>query len=247
MPPHKYYAELFGGSGVVLLNKPPAKLEIFNDINKHVFDLWKIIWDGKVDEVVHYMDMIFYDKNIASYLKEHWLEMELTKRVASWLFLIETTRNGSDAFKSGFSYSYVRHNAQKWQNKKKIIYEFAERIKNVQIINNDWYQVFSKIIKRPEWQKEGFIYLDPPYPPSTRVQTGDYKHDTKEEWHIDFLNKVKDSPVKTMISSYETPLYDNILIPAGWHKHVIEIKTPASNKRSLRKEILWTNYKIERR
>jgi len=245
MPPHNYYAELFGGSGVVLLNKEPVRLEIFNDIDKHVFELWKVIWEGKVAEVVEYMDKIFYDKNIFNWLRDHYEEIDdIPKRVAAWLFLIEATRNGVSTFKANFSSSYIQPKSQTWQNKKKVIYKFAERIKNVQIINNDWWQVYSQLMRRPQWQMEGFVYLDPPYQPATRVSKNVYRHETGDNWHVDFLIKVRNSPVRTMISAYESPLYDDILLPSGWQKYVVEVKTTASVNRELRKEVLWVNYLI---
>lgn len=44
-PDHKIYVEVFGGSGVVLLNKKPCRVEVYNDINKEFVNFWLVLRD----------------------------------------------------------------------------------------------------------------------------------------------------------------------------------------------------------
>jgi DNA adenine methylase len=176
IPPHKYYAELFGGSGVVLLNKPPAKLEIFNDINENIYRCWKVIYEGKIDELAEEMNKILYGQQIREYLLEHFDEIEdEVQKVAVWLFLI-TSALFSREGKGTFRFNYKRATSGIWGKKLAILQPFWQRIQNVAIVNKNWKYLFEKLSQEEKWQKEGFIYLDPPYPPSTRAQTRDYKH-----------------------------------------------------------------------
>lgn len=42
-PPHQVYVEPYGGTAVVLLNKPPVEIEVYNDINLQLFYLFKVL------------------------------------------------------------------------------------------------------------------------------------------------------------------------------------------------------------
>jgi DNA adenine methylase len=42
-PPHRTYVEPFGGSAAVLLAKEPSSIEVFNDIDKQLFNLFRVL------------------------------------------------------------------------------------------------------------------------------------------------------------------------------------------------------------
>lgn len=44
-PPHTTYVEPYGGSASVLLNKPPSTLEIYNDLDGQVVNLFRVLRD----------------------------------------------------------------------------------------------------------------------------------------------------------------------------------------------------------
>src|SRR5690625_4190982 len=46
-PEHKGYVEVFGGSAVVLLNKPSSKWEVLNDFDSNLANFWKVIQRDK--------------------------------------------------------------------------------------------------------------------------------------------------------------------------------------------------------
>nr|AGL03988.1 putative N6 adenine-specific DNA methyltransferase [uncultured virus] len=43
IPKHEVYVEVFGGSAKVLLNKPPSKIEIYNDYDKKLLSKFYFI------------------------------------------------------------------------------------------------------------------------------------------------------------------------------------------------------------
>jgi DNA adenine methylase len=46
-PIHRGYIEVFGGSAVILLNKIPSNIEIYNDINSRLINFWRILKEYK--------------------------------------------------------------------------------------------------------------------------------------------------------------------------------------------------------
>lgn len=48
---HRMYVELCGGSAAVLLNKPPAEIEVLNDLADDVMVFWKVLRE-QPDELI---------------------------------------------------------------------------------------------------------------------------------------------------------------------------------------------------
>lgn len=40
LPPHRFYVEPFGGGASILLAKPPAEVEVYNDVNRGVVNFF---------------------------------------------------------------------------------------------------------------------------------------------------------------------------------------------------------------
>jgi len=56
-PPHRIFVDLFGGSGCVLYAKPKSRYEIYNDLDHHLANFFRVIRSdqvGKLIELVHH-------------------------------------------------------------------------------------------------------------------------------------------------------------------------------------------------
>jgi hypothetical protein len=61
-------------------------------------------------------------------------------------------------------------------------------------------------------------YCDPPYVISSRRSANVlYKKEMSDQDHIEFINAMVPAKFYVVISSYRSPLYDDILLPAGWN------------------------------
>lgn len=43
LPPHECYVEVFGGSGALLFAKPPSRVEVYNDVNGDLVNLFRVL------------------------------------------------------------------------------------------------------------------------------------------------------------------------------------------------------------
>ncbi len=51
MPPHETYIEVFGGGGSVLLNKTLSPVEVYNDLNGDLVNLFRVVRE-RCDEFI---------------------------------------------------------------------------------------------------------------------------------------------------------------------------------------------------
>ncbi len=89
------------------------------------------------------------------------------------------------------------------------------------------------------WGIRVFIYLDPPYPMSSRKGKRDlYKHEMSDDQHYDLLLTIRllADHCMLMISSYPNELYDDAL--DDWHTTTFQSQT----RNGTATEKLWMNY-----
>lgn len=115
--------------------------------------------------------------------------------------------------------------------------EVVERLRSIRIENRDARDLVEMFSDRPAT----LMYLDPPY---FVKRSHEYVIDANDEgFHTELLVACKKSKCMILISSYETPLYDELLRESdGWAKEYIETHTrDTTGKDYLRKEVLWMN------
>lgn len=88
----------------------------------------------------------------------------------------------------------------------------------------------------PEDEAGAFVYLDPPYPESTRSGRDLYRYEMTDEQHAALLKTATALPCPVMVSSYANPMYAEAL--ADWRK----IEFQAMTRGGVRTESLWMNY-----
>ena len=122
----------------------------------------------------------------------------------------------------------------RWLNKLPKLAYIIERLKEVQIQNED----FESIIKKTD-SKETLFYCDPPYPFRVRNSKGEYKFEFTDYFQVRFLEMANKIKGKIAISGYESDIYNYHL--KTFHKHSAP-KNRGNLKHSVKQEILWTNY-----
>jgi DNA adenine methylase len=94
-PAHDSYVEVFGGGASVLLSKPPATLEIYNDLDDGLVTFFRALRD-QPDELVPMLELSPYSRSEWQRCRETWREEGITdvERARRW-FVVATQSFGA--------------------------------------------------------------------------------------------------------------------------------------------------------
>ena len=236
-PLHHTYVEPFGGAAYILLCKSPSKLEVYNDIDGDLVNLFEQARTHK-DELIEYLESFPYSRKIHdTWLKEWKLGIKGNnniERAARFFYLSNSSVKGRfGTFLTGAT----RNRATSFNNKINNIRDFAARMKKVVIENLD----FEKCIKIYD-SKNTFFYIDPPYY-DTDYYSVRFSHDD----HVRLYKILKDIKGKFMLSYYPHPvimeMYKNFNI---YERIVLKDNQLRSQMKNRTTEILITNFTTQK-
>ena len=180
IPEHTCYVELFFGAGWVYFGKEPSKVEVINDIDKELINLFKMI-KYHAPEIERLLEYEFSGRDIFEEYKHCTVEY-LTEihRAIRFLYLITQSFAGR-----GNTYGYGTTTKPAPQIfYKNVLSDLKERLRNTYVENLD----FPKIIEKYD-RENTFFYCDPPY-----FETSGYSNVFGEKEHIllrDMLSSIK--------------------------------------------------------
>lgn len=239
-PDHHVYLEPYGGGASVLLKKWKAPIEIYNDLDDDLVNLFRILRDpSQAQKLGHLVGLTPFSRS--EYERSFIPEEDSIEQARKFLIRSYFGFGGGNGAKSprstGFRKGFRRSQspADDWANWPKSINAFTDRLKGVTIEKSDALN----LIVRCDTDKT-LTYADPPYPHSTRSKRRlrNYKIEMTDEDHI-VLSKVL-IPLKgfVVLSSYPNPLYDRLY--RKWDRRE---RKSVTNGRTVTKEILWLNRK----
>lgn len=115
-------------------------------------------------------------------------------------------------------------------------WEPYEKLDAFQILQGDALK-FVEGLTAQKWNKETFMYLDPPYPIGSRRNMNDlYEHELNDRDHVRLLKALRKLNCSIAISTYENPIYKKLL--HDWR--VVKFKT--QTHRGTATEFLYMNY-----
>jgi DNA adenine methylase len=243
LPPHNCWVEAFCGSAALTLRKHPAPIEVINDIDNEIVNLFEQLRNNHKDlcdaiQLTPYAEQELISARIQL---EGLSNLERARR-----FLVQSMMAINGLFgeaKGGFSYSdsYSRngHDARvnRWNNLPDRLKLVVDRLKKVRVENKDALKLIRKYLNRPAT----LIYLDPPY---FGDRTSGYSKDANDEkFHSKLLKLSNLAKCMVFISGYENDLYNSVLtLEDGWEKKTIETITKDSKgKAHGRTEVVWMN------
>lgn len=233
LPPHETYIEPFGGGAAVLLAKPRSRLEVYNDLDGDMVNLFRVLRD-QPDELARVIALTPFAR------EEHQISYAPTddpvERARRVLIRSHFGHGSSGIHRStGFRAAGLRagtlpvHICARMHEP---IAEAAERMMGVVIERRPAVQII-----QAHDHSDAAIYVDPPYLPETRDKGRDYRHEMTRADHAELLDCLKAAKGNIVLSGYDAPLYNKSL--KGWRR--IEISALA-DRAAKRTEVLWCNF-----
>jgi len=229
----------------VLLNRPPALVETYNDLDGEVVNFFRVLRDHKrqLTQAISLTPFSREEFAAACVLDPRLPALERARRfyvrarqvrtglaqsatLGRWANCKETSRAGMSGVVS------------RWLGGVEKLPEIAERLLRVQIENRPAVDII-----RLYDSKRTLFYCDPPYVHATRGDPRAYSGEMSDRQHIELAAVLNSASGMVAISNYDCPLMNRLYPAPRWRKVVGDRRTIHSTK-SRRAEVLWINYTI---
>lgn len=243
LPPHNCWVEAFCGSASLTLRKTQAEIEVINDIDGEIVNLFEQLRNNH-KKLCALLELTPYAEQELMDARKKAKKINQIERARRFLVQSMMAINGVFGEQpGGFSYSdsYTRngHDARvnRWNNLPNRLIPAVERLKNVRVENKDARKLLKKYLKRPAT----LVYLDPPY---FADRTNGYNKEANDEkFHTELLKIANSAKCMIFISGYDNDLYNSLLTQKkGWRTKKIETHTKDSKGTiHARTEVVWMN------
>jgi DNA adenine methylase len=237
----RHFCEPFGGSGAVILNRSPAEIETYNDLDGEVVNFFKVLRD-QPQEIIHALSFSPFSREefeLACTVTPNLSDIERARRffiragqvrtglaqtasLGRWANCVDTSRSGMSGAVS------------RWLNKIKGLEAIVQRLCRVQIENRPAANII-KLYDSPGT----LFYLDPPYPHDSRKDSKAYSYEMTNLDH-EYLSEILHNITgRAAISGYRGTLMDRLY--KDWER-IDAAEKQAHSCKDLRQESLWINY-----
>ena len=238
-PEHNTYVEPFGGAAGVLLQKPRAYAEIYNDIDGDIVNVFRVLQNLTL------ADQLCRELVLTPFARaEFELAFEAVddpvERARRTIIRASMGFGSAGATKTatGFRVDSQRQygTAQRlWASYPPEIARFTERLRGVLIESQPALAVIDQ-----HDAPDTLHYVDPPYLEQTRVGGNRYyRFEMTDSDHLELLQALKQLAGMVVLSGYDSELYHDTL--SGWQCHKTSARIAAARGTGVRTECVWLN------
>lgn len=165
LPPAECYVEVFGGSAAVLFAKEPSPVEVYNDADGGLVNLFKVVRD-RADALSRELRYLPASRKMyRELLKGITGGDDSVLGAAKYYFILKNSFAAKP--KGGFGYSRLVRPRYSMVN---VFLEWSERLDRVYIEDLDFAEVIEK------YDGDGTVFfVDPPYPGRERYYNGGFE------------------------------------------------------------------------
>ena len=243
VPPHYCWVELFGGALAVTMAKNPAMIEVVNDLDDRIVNVFQQLRRNG-DELVRLIELTPYARVELERARQVCDDDTDLERARKFLVQAMMSVNGVMAGKrGGFSVSdtYVRGGREarvnRWHNYPERLNRVIDRLRGVRIEKKDGIELLEEYSNRPAT----LVYIDPPYLADRGA--GYSVEASDQDFHKRLLSQAILCKCMIMISGYKSKTYTELLEErGGWQRIELHAATQTTNGDRLgRQEMLWMN------
>lgn len=241
-PEHRIYVEPFGGAAGVMIQKPRAYSEVYNDLDDELVNFFRVVQDaGQRQQLVDALVFTPYARREFELAWEPAAEpVERARRLvirAQMGFGSAGATKGTTGFRIDTKREYETAQGS-WARYPASLAALGQRLTGVLIENRPAVEV----LVGHDTPKTLF-YVDPPYVLETRVLQGSgrgyYRHEMEDADHRALLDALLGLQGMVVLSGYPSPLYDEAL--AGWECHWTAARASGHRGTTARTECVWIN------
>lgn len=251
LPEATHYCEPFGGSAAVLLNRKPALVETYNDIDGELVNFFRVLRDQQEDLIRAVGLTPFSREELRIAVEEPTAGISELERARRFFVRARQVRTGLAQTASAGRWAHCKLTSRagmagavsRWLGSVEGLSEIVQRLLRVQIENAPALEVIQRYDS-----PETLFYCDPPYPHDSRSDTNAYGFEMTDRDHHSLAEALHGVQGKVAISGYHSMLMDRLY--ADWRciesppKKAHSTNTRPDNTKQDRTEVLWTNYDI---
>ena len=251
IPEHQIYMEPFIGSGALALNHIRSPVEIINDLDGDIANLFRVMSDReKGNELIERLSHVAYDRTVFDAAREEQKNNfkgynSIEKAVLTYIMISQSFNAARSSFSKGGYASTELYHQDMLDNLPRVY----ERLEHVKIFNVDALDLLECYVDN----EKVFAFLDPPYRHDLRGKNANkiYKCELSEIQQIRLLKIIRNAKAKILLCGYKAEkgidLYDAYLLPYGWKCYkLMDVPKSAQNKatRDIATEYVWCNYEL---
>ncbi len=239
---YQHYCEPFGGSAAVLINRKPANVETYNDVDSEVANFFECLREEGQD-LIRLISLTPFSRE--ELVRAHKQERGLTPMERARRFFVRArqTRTGLAQTSSEGRWAHcvltsragMAGAVSRWLGSVEGLAEIVQRLQRVQIENVPAIEV----IRRYD-SPHTLFYCDPPYPHEARGDVKAYGFEMSDAEHERLAEVLHQAEGAVAVSGYRCALMNRLY--GDWVRVDSPVHLCNSSKTS-RIESLWMNYK----
>jgi DNA adenine methylase len=239
----RHFCDVFGGSAAVLINREPAPVETYNDLDSELVNFFVTLRHPDMGEkLLKEIELTPFSREELALACTRETGLGPIERARRFYVRARQTRTGLAQTSSAGRWAHCISTSRsgmagavsRWLGSIDGLSPIVNRLLRVQIDNAPAVEVIQRYDT-----SDTLFYLDPPYVHESRGDKHAYYGEMSDVEHIELSRLLHGIKGRAAISGYRSDLYDSIY--ADWHR----VDAPEKNCHSVRQprqESLWINY-----
>lgn len=192
-PKHRIYVEPFGGCASILLNKSPSEVEVYNDLNQDLYNLFYILREP--EQAQSLIDAIENTPFSRQEFKQAFRNTPNSIEKARRLFIRSQLGFFDDGKSTDIQSGNLASCLESWNQQPKVIQYASKRLKNTIIENKDALDVIDFYDST-----DTLFFIDYPFSP-----------EHVSNYETELINKLLYVKGKVILCGWDNALYHNLL------------------------------------